>query len=242
MFRLFEPYPQLTAVLSERSAGNMWLFVDDQKGEENRIHFLASHGLDSESWVRSENVHDNQVAIVSPADKGTYIAGVDGLISTAKNLVLMSAAADCLPIYFFDPQQRVIGLAHAGWRGVAANIVGVMIERLITDFHSRPEDVLVGIGAGISKCHFTVQPDVAQQFEAVIQTEQQYSQYVETDKEGLIHVDLKGIVSEQLLAKGVISVHIEIDPACTYCQQEKYFSRRRDLPKLEAMIAVLGLK
>jgi copper oxidase (laccase) domain-containing protein len=83
---------------------------------------------------------------------------------------------------------------------------------------------------------------VAEKFSGYSAANQQFAEYIQPDADGLIHVDLKGIVREQLMAKGVSVEHIEINPDCTYCQQEKYFSRRRDAPILEAMISVICLK
>lgn len=242
MFNLFKPYPDLVTNLSQRSDGNMKLFEANPTGEHNRARFLVSLGLDGESWVRSENVHGKTVAVVNEAEKGTFITGADGLITTSRGLSLLAAVADCLPLYFFDAKQKIIGLAHAGWRGVYANIASEMIDQLVSQFHSQPADILVGIGVGIGPCHFTVKPDVAEKFAGYAVAHQQFAGYIKPDADGLIHVDLKGIVREQLLAKGITSEHIEIHPDCTYCQQEQYFSRRRDAPVLEAMISVISLK
>lgn len=242
MFNLFKPYPDLVADLSRRSDGNMKLFEANPTGEQNRARFLVSLGLDGESWVRSENIHGKTVAVVDDSAKGTFITGADGLITTTQGLSLLAAVADCLPLYFYDPKWNSIGLAHAGWRGVYANIAAEMIDQLVTRFHSQPADILVGIGVGIGACHFTVKPDVAEKFAGYAAAHQEYEEYIRPDADGLIHVDLKGIVRAQLLAKGILASHIETHPDCTYCESENYFSRRRDAPALEAMISVISLK
>ena len=54
----------------------------------------------------------------------------DGLITNVPDLVLVTSHADCVPIYFLDQRNRVVGLAHGGWRGTYNNISGKMIDKM----------------------------------------------------------------------------------------------------------------
>ncbi len=242
MFKLFQPYPDLVADLSQRSDGNMRLMDSNPQAADNRSAFIKSLGLVGDVWVRSENTHSKHVSVVDDSNSGQVVLNTDGLITQVKVLSLTSAVADCLPLYFFDPQLKIIGLAHAGWRGVYANIAGEMVEKFVSQFNSNPADILVGVGPGIGVCHFEVKPEVVEQFTDYAPGLTTYTDFVFHTTDGVTYIDLKAIVRQQLQAKGVLPEHIEISPACTYDEKEKYFSRRRDAPVLEAMIAVMGWK
>lgn len=235
MFRLFHSYHDIVAVLSERDNGNMKLGDSNLAGVSNRAHFLGTLGIDPEAWVRCENIHGNKVAVVGPDQRGKLIKDTDGLVTVTPGLFLMLAVADCLPLYFFDKEQNIIGLAHAGWRGVRADIAGAMLDKFVRIFHSNPAHILVGVGPGIGECHFEVKPEVAEEFSS-------YPDQVYHTTDGTFFIDLKAIIRQQLQRRGVWPEHIEISPHCTYDESDKYFSRRRDYPKLEAMIAVMGLR
>ena len=71
--------------------------------------------------IRDRQIHEDHIAVVSRRPEGPIrIPDTDGLITDLKNVLLTTVHADCLPVYFFDPEKGVIGLVHAGWRGSAA--------------------------------------------------------------------------------------------------------------------------
>ena len=152
-------------------------------------------------------------------------------------LILSITVADCLPVYFFDQKNKVVGIAHAGWRGVENGIVKEVIGMLKDDYRSSASDISVFVGPHIGACHFAVGNEVADKFfawpDCII------------SREGKSYIDLAGVVRKQLASVGVLGEKINISPECTYCLPEKFFSYRRDNPgldKLEVMTAYIGLK
>ncbi len=96
-------------------------------------------------WVRAEQVHGSAIAKVDVDQAGQTIAGVDGLITRAPNLFLTVRTADCLPLSLYDPKRQIIGLVHAGWRGIRQQIH----LKALKLFNSPPQDILVGLGPSI---------------------------------------------------------------------------------------------
>lgn len=216
--------------ISQKEDGQMKVSPGDIVSQENRIKFFGKLQLDPNRVVSAGLVHGDNVAVVGEENFGQKIVNVDGLITSAPNVILTISIADCLPLYFFDNVNQVLGLAHAGWRGVSQEIAIKMLDKMMSEFGTRPEDVCVEIGPHIKDCHFEVDEDVAQQFS-------DYQEQISKKGEKSL-INLSGIVREQLRKRGVKEENINISEECTYCLKEKYYSFRRDKPtQVEAMVA-----
>lgn len=247
MFKIFRDYTNLITTISEKKDGPM------KFSEKNREKFLEKLGIDNKLIVRAGLVHGNEIKIVSGRDAGRMMGKRDGLITADKNLFLTITVADCLPIFLYDPEKGVVGLIHAGWRNLAKDILGVAIGKMIKNFGSLPEDILVGIGPGISQCHFEVKEDLLREFEILhckrpLQKSSDRTIFAMSplagallEKNGKNFLDLKKIAKIQLIDLGIKDENIEINPECTFCLPEKYFSFRREKPeKPQTMIALIG--
>jgi hypothetical protein len=150
------------------------------------------------------------------------------------DLYLSVTAGDCLPIFLYDPANRISGLLHAGWHGLTIGMVPSAMAQFVA-MEGDTRQLRVGIGPAIGACHFEIHPNLAERFE-------EYPETVE-DRDGKLFVDLKGIARTQFANLGVPQEQIEVRPECTYCLEQTYFSNRRDKPKeIEAMMAVIGAR
>ena len=213
----------------------MRLFSDknDPLAEHNREVFFDQF---NKKTIAAKLVHGNRVTIVDN-NSAAAVEGSDALVTDDSNLVLSITVADCLPLYFYDPTKKVIGLAHAGWRGVENRISLEVVKTFEQNYHSVKSDIQVFIGPHIGACHFEVRDDVAKKFLS-------WPEFI-TERAGKIFIDLAGIVRQQLLDFGVPIENINISSECTYCLSDKYFSFRRDNPgedNMEVMTAYIGLK
>jgi YfiH family protein len=213
--------------ISERKNGPM------KHSLENRLLFFKNNNLDNKILVSAGLTHDNKVSIVENINENKVISDCDALITNQNTYLLTVTIADCLPIYFYDKNKKVIALAHAGWHGVVLEIAKKVIDKFVDNYNSIPSEIEVFIGPHIKDCHFEVQADVASQFESadvVIKNKKQY-------------INLAQVVTKQLLTSGVLNDNILISSDCTHCLSDKYFSYRRDNPlEPETMIAYIGLK
>ncbi len=243
-FKIFKNFPELHYGISERKDGSMRIIgkaEQDKFVQGNRQRFLESRSIKGKVVV-PRLMHSNNVVIVTQ-DNFSKTFEADGFITSSSSVFLTITVADCFPLYFYDPVQKVIGLAHAGWRGVGKNIVKNIVKMFVNSFNSKQKDILLGIGPGVRQCHFMVKQDVAQQF---LKAEPEaagglraYEQFIEKKGDGEYTINLEGIIMEQAKNEGVMN--IEASRACTYCMADTYFSYRRDRPEiLETMLAFIG--
>jgi YfiH family protein len=232
---MFTAAANIISGLSLKSDGNMTVYPNpgDQRPARNRQKFFHRLGLNTEAVTALQLVHGNKVAAVDGGSRGKLLTGYDALITNQPGVILTITVADCLPLYFYDQRKKIIALAHAGWRGVLAEISKNVVAAFISHYDSSPADLEVFIGPHLQACHFEVQDDVASQFSA-------YSEFIiSRDK---IFIDLAGIVRHQLLRAGVTAANIRVSEECTYERPDKYFSYRRAGGELRVQVAYLGRK
>lgn len=229
---------------------NLGLHVNDNKEDviHNRESLSRLIGAPMESWVCGEQVHGAKIAKVTKEDVGkgalqmeTAVKGVDGLYTKDSNIFLLAAYADCVPLYFFAKSQNIIGVAHAGWRGTAANIGGKMISTWMKEENISIEDIYVCIGPSIGKCCYVVDDFVIEQLANSIDGEVHKNIY-EKVSYGQYQLDLKQANYEMLKKAGVLRNHIEISNYCTSCNSSLFFSHRRDQGKTGRMFSFIGMK
>jgi YfiH family protein len=228
---------------SERADGNMRIYkgsvhvadYESEKNKKNRKILLNKAGLDYSNLVLAGLVHGNRIVVISEGDKGKVIPECDGFVTDMPGIILGVTAADCVPVYFWNKENTVIGVVHAGWRGVQKNIAGDMIKLFINNYKCPAEDIEVEIGPHIKDCHFEVKEDVLKNF----------SDYADCVKEvgESKYLNLQAVIIKQLTSTGVLGENIKETKECTFCEKEKYFSYRRDRPEeIEAMLAYITIQ
>jgi YfiH family protein len=227
---------------------NMGLHVGDQKELvlENRRRLAAVFETGLDAMVCCQQVHGNKVVVVGSADRGKgafnldeAIPGYDAMVTAEPGLYLLSFYADCVPIYLFDPQHRVVASAHGGWKGTMGRICGHTIDVMKNQFGTRPEDVWAHIGPGIGTNCFEISPDLAVQ----VNTEfPGWHDIISTNEEDRCTWNLQDTNARILQDNGVQPQNISICPLCTACQPELFFSYRRDKGATGRMAALLGLR
>jgi YfiH family protein len=218
--------------ITEKIDGNMRITIPTCA--KNRETYFHKVGLNPDNLFMASLVHGNRVVMIDEKNKDKIQQNCDALVTNLPNTILGVTAADCLPIYFWNKQKTIIGIAHAGWRGVKSEIVKEVIKTFTKDFSVKIEDILIEIGPHILDCHFEIQADLIEIFSAYPET----VKIVNSKK----YLDLQNIVEKQLVSVGVNKSNIKKTTACTYCDNT-YFSYRRDRPEItEAMLAYITLK
>ncbi|PKM91161.1 peptidoglycan editing factor PgeF [Candidatus Falkowbacteria bacterium HGW-Falkowbacteria-1] len=221
--------------ISTKKDGNLRLLGKDTVIKNNRQCFLKKNALKKENLVSSKLIHGNKIKIISDKDENKNLKGYDGLITNIPKIILSITVADCLPIYFYDSNKNVIGLAHAGWRGLKSSIIKKMIKSFKSEYQSDTKNIKIFIGPHIQKCHFEIRNDLLKKFK-------EYDSFI-IKKKDKIFLDLELIAKQQLLENKILKKNIEISPECTYCLKNKYFSYRRDGDKnFQTMMAYIELK
>ncbi|MCW9707224.1 peptidoglycan editing factor PgeF [Fodinibius salsisoli] len=195
---------------------------------QNRSLLLSELNLDSEWVAYADQVHSNRVQVVS--EGGTY-SSTDGLVTTLPGLTLAIQVADCAAVLIWDPINYVIGAFHAGWRGTVSDIVPRGIALMLQQGAKR-EQLRAFISPCISLQNFEVGPEVAEQFP---------DKYVDWDSYTKPHVNLKGFLHTQLVDEGLNEESIEIHPACTIENAQKFYSYRREGERSGRMMGIIQI-
>src|SRR5260221_12194642 len=123
--------------------------------EAELLASFTSAGFPMVDAVQAEQPHGNGVQAGAPPC-GIPVPEVDALATSVPGMPLVIRVADCGPVYFYDPVQCVIALAHSGRRGTEGNIVGETISCLQATFDTHPENLIVQLGPCIPPPHYEI--------------------------------------------------------------------------------------
>lgn len=192
----------------------------------NTLHIFKafSHTLPFDSRttvVTTKQTHSNLVNVVS--DPRKECEG-DGLVTTLPHLALRILTADCVPLVLMDEVHGVVGVAHAGWKGILSNIVKETIRAMLR-VGAKTNDITCVLGPSIGPCCYEIFGERKTQFETLFAN---HSNTVFQEKEEQTMLDLRQCVRMQLIAEGVLTKHIAIHDDCTQCSEKHYPSYHRD--------------
>ncbi len=240
-YSIFSSFPKLVHGFSTRIGGislppfdslNLGLSTKDDREAvlENRRRFFKALRIASERVVYPQQVHDDTIQTVTQPG---IVAECDALITNRTNLFLSIQTADCFPIFLYDSHEQAVAIVHSGWRGTARNIAGKTIRKLKQTFNVRPQNLLVAIGPGVQKSCYQVDDSVIPYFDP---------DFYEEDGPGHYLLDLQGAIRQQILSEGVPGGQIEVDPDCTHCRSDLYYSYRRDGEHSGRMMGIIGIR
>ena len=207
----------------------------------NRQRLLTDLGFVEAQIALAEQVHGIGIAVVAAGTGSAPLPGVDALVTNAPDVLLMLFFADCVPVYLVDPVHKAIGLAHAGWRGTAANIAGKTMRTLTEEFESRPAVCLAAIGPCIGGDSYEVGGDVADRFRSLPGARAANVITPRSELSGTFNLNLRQVVFGQLLQAGLRAEAIAVCDENTYRNGRDFFSYRRD-DLTGRMAAFLGMK
>lgn len=213
---------------------------------ENRRRLCAALQIPIDRLVQAGQVHGTGVYAVQNEDAGrgamertSVLAPADGLITNQPDLYLFACFADCVPLLFWDPIQRAVGLAHAGWRGTVNGMALAMVRALHASYGSRPADLRIYIGPSAGPCCYEVGPDVVRAAQERFGT----TTSLLTRRRGEhAFFDLWGANRQILVEAGVAPDHIEVSVLCTIDHAERFFSHRASGGQTGRFAAVIGLQ
>jgi polyphenol oxidase len=231
-------FPERTGGVSTGARASLNLGVrwgDDRSNVETNRRRLAEHaGFDLAGLQITRHVHGTNVWTVG--EPLAADAEFDGLVCDRVGAVLGAFAADCIPLLFAEPEARVCGAAHAGWRGTVAGVARNVVARMQA-LGARADRIRVALGPSIGPCCFEVGPEVVAEFRAAF-----------GELAGMVvagprkdHIDLRVASRTVLERAGVPPDQIDDRPPCTRCEPERFFSYRRDGQAGGMHMAFIGL-
>jgi YfiH family protein len=195
---------------------------------ENRARMAAALKVTPERFLSLYQVHSPDVVVATepwPLDRRPR---VDAVVTQVPGLAICVSTADCGPVLFADPQARVVGAAHAGWRGAFTGVLEATLaemEKLGAD-RSR---ITVGLGPMIRQPSYEVGPEFLASFRE--QDEDNLAFFLPSMREDHALFDLPGFIAARLTRAGVGLVQ-DIGH-CTYAEAEMFYSYRRSTHRAE---------
>ena len=129
----------------------------------------------------------------------------------------------------------MIGVTHAGYKGLVNHVLENTVERFISEFSSDPKDIIVGIGPSIEKACYEVSKERVEEFESAFPD---FTNMYEA-LDGKFYLDLRSVARQCLLKEGILEGNIESMDICTKCNFDFYSYRRGD--KYERFVSVISL-
>ncbi|MCA6122423.1 peptidoglycan editing factor PgeF [Bradyrhizobium sp. WSM 1704] len=201
---------------------------DPAKVTENRRRMAEQLGVPLAHLISVHQVHSPDVAVITEPWNGAPRPRADALVTRTEGLAISVTTADCGPILFVDPNARVIGAAHAGWKGALTGVLESTIAAMETLGADR-SGVVAAIGPLIRKESYEVGNEFVERF---IEADAEYGMFfVPGARDGHAMFDLAGFIRMRLENAGVLMIDdLGID---TY-SDERCFSYRRSVHRKEA--------
>jgi YfiH family protein len=201
-----------------------------------KLAFRAVH-RDPNSMYDVWQIHSSKVICVdSPRRLDLPYIRADAILTENPDVTLFMRFADCVPIIFLDPVRKVVGLAHAGWKGTVGGVASATVERMVSVYGCRPGDILAGIGPSIGPHHYEVGPEVVARVEDVFG---HYAPRLLPEKNGRVQFDLWEANRRMVESRGVGQV--EVSSICTACHLDDWYSHRAENGKTGRFGALIGL-
>ncbi len=195
---------------------------------ENRNRMCAALGLPADRLVSLYQVHSADVVTVENPFPLSERPKADAMVTRVPGLALGIATADCGPILFADPENRVIGAAHAGWKGALTGVIGATIaamERLGADRSA----IVAVLGPTISQASYEVGPDFIARFRAEAPGMEGF--LGPGERPGHAQFDLPGFILARLAEAGIGEATAL--NRCTYAEPDRFYSFRRTTHRRE---------
>lgn len=208
--------------------------------EQNRKSLANCLEIDVNKLIVPHQIHSDSSRIIAneyfklPANiREQIIEGVDAVMTNELNVCIGVSTADCIPILLYDTKYHAAAAIHAGWRGTVKHIVQKTIKEMGIVYQTKPQELQVVIGPGISLQNFEVGDEVYEQFaNACFDMERIARRFrVMQPKEGELplkwHLDLKLSNRIDMETMGVLPQNIIDEGICTYDNTNDYFSARK---------------
>ena len=192
---------------------------------QNR-RLLRAHLPSEPLWLKQ--IHSSIVS--TPAERSNHPnrpIEADGIVTTKPDEVLAIMTADCLPVLFAANDGSVIGAAHAGWRGLSSGVLENTVDAMLSlSPHLSSADLFAYLGPAIGPSIYEVGEDVFKTFQESSIKPNGNDFVAIPNKHGKYLVNLYSLAKARLKLVGIDRV--DGGGSCTYLDQDRFFSYRRD--------------
>jgi len=195
---------------------------------ENRGRMAAALNVEPLCLLTAYQVHSPQVVVAEKPWSINERPRADAIVTSTSGLAIGVSTADCGPLLFADAAARVVGAAHAGWRGALAGVAEATVEAM-ERLGARRDDIRAALGPMIRQDNYEVGPDLLARFDAEDPESDRF--FRPAARPGHAEFDLAGYIGMRLARHGI--GHFEDLGLCTYADPSRFFSFRRTTHRAE---------
>lgn len=205
---------------------------------QNRSMLFQAFNLEGNGVFDVWQVHGETVICTDePRNPASLHQKADAIITNRRNIVLLMLFADCVPVILYDPVQKAVGIAHAGWKGTVLQVAAKAVKKMENCYGSQPSDIKAAIGPSIGPDHYSVGVDVIQSIRSAFGPVA--DDFIQ-DSDCETKLDLWKCNRYILEHVGVR--HIEVAGICTACHTDDWFSHRAEHGQTGRFGVLVGLK
>ena len=195
---------------------------------ENRGRAAQRAGFPPDALLTLRQEHTADVVIVTETWSMEAMPVADAMVTRTPGLLLGILTADCAPVLFVDPLRRIVGAAHAGWKGAIGGVLEATI-RAMEALGAERSDIRAAIGPCIAQSSYEVGAEFCDNFLHDDAENQRF--FTASDKTGHFQFDLCAYVDGRLQASGLKQI---FNTGCdTFHDEERFFSYRRTTRRKE---------
>ena len=207
---------------------------------ENRRRMAAQMGVTPEHFLSAHQIHSPDAVVATGPSQDASRPRADAIVTRVQGLAVGVTAADCGPILLVDPNARVIGAAHAGWKGALSGILESTVEAM-EKLGAEPSGIVAAIAPLIRQHSYEVGGEFVERF---VQADAENTLFfVPSAREGHAMFDLAGFIRMRLENAGVLMIDdVGVD---TYSDERCYSYRRsvhRNEPDYGRHVHAIGLE
>jgi YfiH family protein len=195
--------------------------------EENRRRMAEQLNVSPAHFLSLWQTHSPDVVVASKPWQGGSRPRADAIVTRTEGLAIGATAADCGPILFVDPAARVIGAAHAGWKGALTGILESTVDAM-EKLGAERGGIVAAIGPLIRQHSYEVGGEFVERF---IEADAENGRFfIPSAREGHSMFDLAGLIRMRLENAGVLVID---DTGIDTYSDERFFSYRRSVHRQE---------
>jgi len=189
---------------------------------ENRARMAKTLGVAPENFVTAYQIHSPDVVIAEKPWDASTRPRADAIVTRVPGLAIGVSTADCGPVLFADADARVLGAAHAGWRGALGGVLETTLDEM-EKLGARRDNIVTALGPMIRQSNYEISGEFFRNFcQADPDNKRFFKSGARADH---FMFDLPGYIAARLQQAGIRA--IEDCGLCTYAEPERFYSYRR---------------
>jgi YfiH family protein len=195
----------------------------------NRARIAEAVGVQPDCLLTCYQIHSPQVVTATKPWPADARPRADAIVTCVAGLAIAVSTADCGPVLLADDRARVVGAAHAGWRGAFSGVLEAALDAMEQSGADRA-NIVAALGPMIRQSNYEVGPEFIARFNAGDANHEQF--FRPAERAGYALFDLAGYIAARLVRAGISRIE-DID-RCTYADPEMFFSYRRSVHRGES--------